>query len=339
MENKRSFLLECLTQVFIKPRGILKMSQVWLPLGLILAAGVPMDPGVLLKKALLLLVAVLSKGLASILVNDLTDRDIDRRAGKERWITSIPLPAGTAIPVFLLVLGFLALLEAGGDLLVFASFAATILLGMLYSVKPVRFKERGIRGIFAYSLSAGILHAVVPWALFRPGFLLLPLLFFVVTADKLVQILFHQIADFESDRAEEVESFVVAAGREKGGRALRLVLKIAVIMDAVMFFTILFIIKENTFFLWLLGAAGLLGITASGLFVSTVSKKLGASTALTERLPWTYSGLSYVLFYVFPPLLFLMLSLHEPVVWVLAGLSALSFIGVSFNFFFYDPKK
>jgi 4-hydroxybenzoate polyprenyltransferase len=113
MEKKRSLLLDALAQVFIKPRGILKMSQVWLPLSLILMAGTRLDPGARLCGSLYLLYAVLSQGLSSILINDLTDREIDRRAGKERWITSLPLPVGITIPVMLLASGFLALVQAG----------------------------------------------------------------------------------------------------------------------------------------------------------------------------------------------------------------------------------
>lgn len=339
MTNKRSSLLGVFSEVFLKPRGILKMSQFWLPLGLILLGGTGLTPRAQLGGALLLLCAVLSKGLSSILINDLTDREIDRRAGKERWITSLPLPAGILIPAVLLTSGFLALIKAGGGLLVLASFAATALLGILYSLRPVRFKERGVWGILAYSFSAAILNALVPWALFRPAFFLLPLLMGVMLAEKLVQILFHQINDFDSDREDEVMSFAVSAGRERAEQTLRLVLNIAVAADLVVVFYVLFETKEQPLLFALLGLACLLGVGASAAYVRIISKKLRTSTKLTEMLPWPYLGLSYVIFYLLPPLLFFILALRDPFNWVLVALSFLSLLGVSVNYFFYNPKK
>ncbi len=339
MKKRRSLILEALSQVFIKPRGILKMSQVWLPLGLILLSGTGLNPRAQLGASLLLLFAVLSKGLSSILINDLTDREIDQRAGKERWIAALPLAAGIFIPGVLLASGFLALLKAGGGMLVLTSFSATALLGILYSLKPVRFKERGIWGILAYSLSAAILNALVPWALFRPAGYLLSLLLIVILAEKLVQILFHQINDFDSDRADKVMSFAVTAGRERAEQALRLVLNIAVAVDLVVMFYLLFETRGRPLFFALISLACLLGAGASATYVRIISKKLGTSTKLTEMLPWSYLGLSYGVFYLLPPLLFLALSLRDPLNWVLLALSSLSLLGVSINYFFYNPKK
>ena len=339
MTRKCSSLLGILGEVFLKPRGILKMSQVWLPLGLILLSGTGLKPPVRLGVSLLLVYAVISKGLSSILINDLTDREIDRRAGKERWIASLPLPAAIMIPAVLLTSSFLALIKAGGELLVLASFAATALLGILYSLKPARFKERGVWGILAYSFSAAILNALVPWALFRPAAYLLPLLLIVILAEKLVQILFHQINDFDSDSADGVKSFAVTAGREKSERTLRSVLDIAVAADLVVVLYVLYKTREQPLSFALLGLACLLSVGASAVYVKSVSKKLGRTTALTETLPWSYLGLSYAVFYILPPLLFLILAWQEPLSWLLVALSALSLVGVSVHTFFYNPKK
>jgi len=339
MKKKRSLLIDALIQVFFKPRGILKMSQLWLPLSLILVSGSRMNPHVHVYASLYLLAAVLCKGLSAILINDLTDSKIDRRAGKERWITRIPSLAGKMIPVFLLTAAFFALVRAGGDMPVFVSFMVSVLLGIFYSLKPIRFKDRGIWGILAYSLSATILNVIIPWTLFHPASVLLPLLFTVVFGDKLIQILFHQIADFNSDSEEKVKSFAVAAGRRKADRILRSVLKIAIAVDVLLLFYILFKLQVDPPFLWLISLTCLFGVVASGIYVKIFSKKLKTSTELTERLPWTYLGLSYVLFYILPPLLLFMLALQEPGMWVLATLSSLSLLGVSVNFFSYDPKK
>jgi len=154
--------------------------------------------------ALYLLLAVWSKGLASILINDLSDREIDRRAGKVRWITSVPLAAGIAIPLLLLLSAFAALIYIGSSPLVFAVFFSHGTPGNPLFLSPIRLKERGIWGIFAYALSAAILHAFVPGAFFRPAVPVLFLLFIAVFSEKLVQISFHQVVDFEDDSSESV---------------------------------------------------------------------------------------------------------------------------------------
>ena len=315
------------------------MSQVWLPLSLILTQKSRFGPGAELGGILFFLYAVFSKGLSSILINDLTDREIDRRAGKERWITSLPPLAGVLVPAFLLASSFLALIEAGADLAVLAAFTATVLLGILYSLKPVRFKERGIWGILAYSFSAAILHALVPWTLFRPVLWLLPVLFVVILAEKWVQILFHQIIDFDADSAEKIRSFAVVMGRAKADWGLRIVSHVALTIDLVLLIYVLHSTKQKPLFLSLIGLAGLAGISGSALYVHVISKKLGSSMALTEKLPWAYLGLSYVVFHVIPPLLFVALALSEPGMGILAGLSALSLLGVSFSYFFYNPRN
>ena len=83
----------------------------------------------------------------------------------------------------------------------------------------------------------------------------------------------------------------------------------------------------------------LLVLGASGLYSRIISKKLKTSTELTRRLPWFYLGLSYILFYLIPPALFGILSMSNPLMWVLTAISALSLLGMSLNFLFYDPKK
>lgn len=311
------------------------MAQIWLPLGLMLVAGTRPAPGARLASSLYLLCAVLCKGLSAILINDLTDRDIDRRAGKKRWIASVPAPAGVAIAVLLIAVAYLALVRGGGGAAALLSLTATVVAGVLYSVRPARLKERGGWGVFAYVLSASILHALVPWTVFRPPWWLLPALLLAIAGDKLVQILFHQIVDFESDRADQVKSFAVTVGRAKAERALRSVLAVVVALDAALLLSVLLAVRDDPTIFGLACLASILGLGGAGLYSGIISRKLGTATELTARLPWTYLGLSYLLYYGLPPLLYLSLARTEPEMSVLAALSVLSLLGMSVNFLRY----
>lgn len=132
---------------------------------------------------------------------------------------------------------------------------------------------------------------------------------------------------------------LLAAGFDKAGRALRIVLAAALEADATLLFFIVREMKASPPFAWLAGLACLLGMAASGRYVKIIAKRLRTSTALTDRLPWPYLGLSYTLFNALPPLLFVAQARRESETWVLAALSALSLIGVSANAIAYDPRR
>ena len=146
------------------PRGPVKTIHLWLPLAVVFidTATEELKPAALLSLRLLL--AAVCFVLVTILTNDLCDRREDASSAKERWIVSMPRPAGLAIVGVMACLGLLVLLPISGNAGGAVAYIAALGLGTLYSVRPVRLKGRGAWGPLTYGLSTALAFAAMPWA-------------------------------------------------------------------------------------------------------------------------------------------------------------------------------
>jgi len=266
----------------------------------------------------------------SILSNDLCDMREDQAAGKKRWIGFLPGPVGLMITTSLLAAGLTTVLLMGGSHRATVAYVGTILLGLFYSLRPLRFKERGIWGLLVYALSATIVFVLVPWTWFPSGPVLLIALLAAVMSDKWVQIHFHQVVDYPADLGRALRTYAVRAGLDRARSALRHASLAASIILLGMLVVVLFLVSHAASQL-----LAVLTITAAVLVISRAyaarTNKGDSSTAsiLTRELPWFYLGLTYLLFCVFPPVLFLFSALREPRLLVPMTLSLLSLLGIS----------
>jgi 4-hydroxybenzoate polyprenyltransferase len=120
--------------------------------------------------ALVLALAAIAPGAAYVsLVNDLTDLDDDRAAGKanrlEGWRPGLALSAIGACAATGLAIALLAWRD---DAAVAGLYAAAWLAFTLYSVPPVRLKARGFAGVLADAAGAHLFpHVLVALLVFR----------------------------------------------------------------------------------------------------------------------------------------------------------------------------
>jgi 4-hydroxybenzoate polyprenyltransferase len=167
---------------------------------------------------LLLVLLALAPGAAYVsLLNDLTDRDTDRRAGKPNRLEGRS-PAAWWLGVGAAVAAGAAIAAAawGGEPLVLALYAGAWIAFALYSVPPVRLKARGAAGALADAAGAHVfphlfvaavllveagdgadaawLGAVGAWSL----------------ATGVRGALLHQLGDLEADRRIGLRTFAVA---------------------------------------------------------------------------------------------------------------------------------
>ena len=96
-----------------------------------------------------------------------------------------------------------------------------VVIGLLYSVRPVRLKERGLGGVAAYGIICAIAYAVVPWAWLGAAWRVLAILAAVVFLDQSVNLHFHQVLDYQADRGRSSGTYAVRAGLEAARRTLR----------------------------------------------------------------------------------------------------------------------
>ncbi len=175
-------------------------------------------------RAMLLLGSVLvvtggSVGAWGHVLNDWFDVEADRRAGRPNRMDRLPVAARAALA------GGLAVSAFAPALLVGYGTAATILLGVelllpvLYSMPPVRLKERGLAGVLADAAAAHAVPAMIVMTAFAAGSTSggeSPLVLALVAAWSaclgLNGILWHQRLDRDSDRRAGARTFATAAG-------------------------------------------------------------------------------------------------------------------------------
>jgi hypothetical protein len=308
------------------------MSHLWLPLALLLFSRSAPDLKTAFPRSLGLIFAVLCKVQFSILSNDLCDRREDQAAGKMRWIGSLPGPLGLMITAFLMAAGLTTVLLVGGSLRATLVYAGTILLGLFYSLKPLRFKERGIWGLLVYALSATMVFVLVPWTWFPSGPVLLAALLAAVMSDKWIQIHFHQVVDQPADLEKATRTYAVRVGLDRARSTLRNASLVASIMLLGMLGMILFLASPAAPQLIAVLAITAAVLAASRAYAARVNKDDSPTTSiLNKELPWIYLGLTYLLFCVLPPVLFLFSARREPWVWVPLTLSLLSLLGISWQ--------
>ena len=144
------------------------------------------------------------------MINDFSDIEVDKSAGKEKVICSQSKAA---------VIGWLIGLFLGGcvPLLCYQRWDAalgvmlllTYFLGYAYSMKPFRFKERGLIGLVECSVAQRCMPIGVIWMLIGGGrsiFLLFLLISFFMG---LRYIFIHQLIDIENDRKSGVNTYAM----------------------------------------------------------------------------------------------------------------------------------
>ena len=311
------------------------MSHIWLALVLIILSSPTPDLKADFHKSLYVLFVVLCKVMFSIQVNDLSDRGEDDAAGKKRWIFYLPKYMGISIPIVLITAGLAVTILASGSIKVILLYIAAILLGLAYSLRPVRFKEHGLWGLFVYSLAAAIIYVLVPWAWFEASLTLLLCLFIAVFSDKWVQIHFHQIVDCQSDLKNGTQTYAVRAGLERTRKSLRFVSLIASFSIIGLLVYVTLFAKQEIQLKTIILAVSTVVVASSGIYVKISKQKIENESYLVKELSWIYLGLTYLAFCVLPPVGFIFFALKEPLMWILVTLSTLSLLGISWHSFRY----
>lgn len=151
-------------------------------------------------------------------INDITDERADRAAGKSNRMVGRS--------TFFKVAWLAACLSSGAAAAWFSFrnnepalvlYAANWLAFVLYSLSPIRLKERGLAGVFADALG-GTALPVLWWILLANPVSSTPFLAvagFWSLAFGLRGILYHQTADIALDRSSGVETFAVRVGLPK----------------------------------------------------------------------------------------------------------------------------
>lgn len=175
-----------------------------------------------LAPALLLLIAALVPGAAYVsIINDLADREEDRRAGKANRMAGAS-PGIALLAVSLPVaLGLVVAWHWRDDGPLLGCYLAAWTAFTLYSVPPFRLKVRGLAGLAADASGAHLFPTLVAVLLAyraagtEPDPLWLSAAGLWAFAYGLRGILWHQLADSAADEAGGVRTFVQRVSRRR----------------------------------------------------------------------------------------------------------------------------
>jgi 4-hydroxybenzoate polyprenyltransferase len=146
-------------------------------------------------------------------------------------------------------------------------------------------------------------------------------LFFLAPAvllDKWVNLHFHQVVDYEADRARGVRTLAVELGLARARRWLR------GFSAGTSFWLLLALVYGASFLPRILGYVFLGGSVLVLLFVIYISLRRSSFLSLSmfrRELPLFYLALTYIVFRLLPLLLFFVLALQEKSLWIVFGAS------------------
>lgn len=169
------------------------------------------------------------------MINDFSDREVDKKAGKPKAIAQISPRAAKLVLFSIFLLGVLISLPFwlhNTDFLIL--LIVMYLLSTFYSLPPVRFKERYWMGIIVASITQRVFPAFLCFVIYNyfgwDSFLFL--LFFFIIGIRWIMV--HQIKDYKNDLKTNVETFITSIGILKGTRCLlRYVIPLEIVFLAI----------------------------------------------------------------------------------------------------------
>ena len=268
LKEKSSRIGVGLREVLLGKRGLIKANLLWLPLAVFFSFYNSESREDVLFLFFLIFLSVACWALGNILANDLCDLQIDLESGKQRWICTLRPQVGRAVVVLIFAVG-LGIQFVGGSWQSICSYAAATALGLGYSLKPFRLKEKGAWGVLAYSLACALAYVVVPYFLMWSELSWLMILFLVVLLDKWVNLHFHQIIDYDADLGRGINTLAVHSGQTRARKWLTIISHLSAILFALVFIHIARQIPD-----WLVLSCVLGGAILAVVFLFTKATKL-----------------------------------------------------------------
>lgn len=194
------------------------------------------------KEALIAILLAYSTlfGIASLgyFINDWADIKTDKQAGKPNKLAEFNIGLKLLILLLLLGFAFVPWIWFPKNQYTYILLGSEILLFLLYSLPPFRFKEKGILGVLTDTLYAYILPTLLASLTFYLiGLEDYPHMFYflvAVSAWLLVVgvrgILLHQVKDYQNDLNASVKTLVTKKGVAFAGRILDVLLPLELIL-------------------------------------------------------------------------------------------------------------
>lgn len=204
-----------------------------------------------LVAAIVSIVAVAAYGYV---VNDCFDVESDRRAGKTNQMARWPVWRRVALIAAILAVGWAPALLVAYRPVACLLLAVDFLLPTIYSMPPIRLKERGVLGVFSDAAAAHLVPTLFLASVFLapPGLLNRETLLLTLAAAVwysivgLRGILNHQIVDREKDLASGVTTMVTAMTQVQ---ALQWTRRFFYLLEMAAFLVVLALLRDDVYLL------------------------------------------------------------------------------------------
>ena len=166
---------------------------------------------------------------SNYIVNDLSDIEADKIAGKQKIIAELPKSIVWLSIVLLLAIGNIPiLLLAQSRAACLAVIAMTYVLGFSYSAPGIRFKERGAAGLVECALAQRCMPICVIPLMIEVQTWAFALVLFISFLDGTRYILLHQL----QDRVNDLRSGIATYATSKAGN-IRFLIKICIVLEII----------------------------------------------------------------------------------------------------------
>lgn len=171
----------------------------------------------------------------SYVVNDFTDLEVDKLAGKQKVMFALSKPMIVVSMVLIAIIGILPMFLIVNQKELYLGFSLLLYIaGSAYSVPWLfRFKEKGITGLIECSIAQRCLPLIPLAFLFETNWVFLCMLMLLSFINGMRYILIHQAVDYENDLKTGVRTFV-----SEGHNRYRLYIIISMIVECVLFLCI-----------------------------------------------------------------------------------------------------
>lgn len=136
----------------------------------------------------------------SYVINDFSDIEVDRKAGKHKIISELPIPVIIGSMILMMGIGICPLLLIVKNRIAYLLLSAFIYLaGAAYSIHIFRFKEKGVVGLLECSIAQRCFPLIPLFFIVK-----VPMLFFwifqlISFVNGIRYLLIHQNIDYEND--------------------------------------------------------------------------------------------------------------------------------------------
>jgi 4-hydroxybenzoate polyprenyltransferase len=266
-------------------------------------------------------------------INDVADRDADRAGGKRRWAGELSPAGAWLVGALLIVANGLVAVGLQATPLYWGLLLVTLVGAWSYSAPPLRWKNRGVMG----PLGAAVVGQIMPIALVAACYGLFPwwlaLVALIEGVKNAIDIVFHQIVDYEADAAGGVRSLAVQLGLARTKATLRRLSVVGILAALTLGGLTAWLVAE---YRWVL-----LGVVVLFPVFALLQRRMasrGLGNELARLMPGVYLWFGYQVFGLLPFWLSLILWLREPGMLPLFLLSAVLALGQTMFYLRYQYR-